>query len=101
MDQIVHFIASHWQLVVALLVIVLLIIMNEVLTQKKQGKTISAQEVVDLMNHQNAVVVMDILLILFMHQTLILNNNAWININKNQLLLFVSRELGQQNYLKN
>ena len=56
MDQIVHFIASHWQLVVALLVIVLLIIMNEVLTQKKQGKTISAQEVVDLMNHQNAVV---------------------------------------------
>ena len=56
MDQIVQFVTNHWQLCIALIVIALLILINEFISQRKQGKAISAQESIDLINHQKAIV---------------------------------------------
>jgi rhodanese-related sulfurtransferase len=56
MDQIIKFATNHWQLCVAFVVIVLLIILNEFLAQKKQGKSVSPQEAIELINHKKAVI---------------------------------------------
>ena len=56
MDQVIQFITNHWQMCVALIVIALLILTNELISQKKQGKTISTQETVELINHQKAII---------------------------------------------
>jgi len=51
-----EFIQHHWQLWLALFIIILLIAINEWLTKKKQAQRRSPQGVVELMNHENAVV---------------------------------------------
>jgi rhodanese-related sulfurtransferase len=57
MDQLTQFIARHWELCVALLVILVLILLNERQSQKKKAKEISPQAAITLMNHEDAIVV--------------------------------------------
>lgn len=56
-EQLGQFIKNHWQLSVALVVISILILINEYLNLRKQGKTISPEKTVDLINNANAVVI--------------------------------------------
>ncbi|MFA5959510.1 MAG: rhodanese-like domain-containing protein [Tatlockia sp.] len=57
MAQLGQFIINHWALWLALLLILLLIYVNELLARKKQAKSVSPQALVQLMNHEHAVVV--------------------------------------------
>jgi rhodanese-related sulfurtransferase len=57
MGQLEHFIIHHWTLWLALLVVLLLIFINEQLAQKKRAKELSPQAAINLINHENAVVV--------------------------------------------
>lgn len=57
MGQIGQFILNHWPLWLALIVILLLIFINELQSQKKQAKALSPQAAVNLINHQDAVVI--------------------------------------------
>lgn len=54
MDQLTQFIINHWQLWLALLVILVLIFINERQSQKGKLHEISPQKAVDLINHQDA-----------------------------------------------
>ena len=56
MEQLGQFIINHWELWLALVLILLLIFINELLAQKKQAKELSPQAAVSLINHENAVV---------------------------------------------
>lgn len=56
MDQFVQFIQNHWQLGVAFVVISILIFINEFLNLRSQGKSISSEEVVNLINNGNVTV---------------------------------------------
>lgn len=56
MEHLGHFLQNHWQLSVAFVVISVLILINEFLNQRKQGKTVSSEMAIDLINNQNAVV---------------------------------------------
>lgn len=57
MDQIGQFISNHWELWLALIVILLFIFINELLSQKKRAKELSPAAVVELINHSDAVVI--------------------------------------------
>lgn len=57
MEHLGQFITNHWGLWLALVVILLLVFINELLTQRKKAKEISPQLAVNLINHENAVVV--------------------------------------------
>lgn len=57
MEQIGQFIMNHWQLWLAFVVVILLIFINEILSQKKKAKELSPQSLVDLMNNENAIVI--------------------------------------------
>lgn len=57
MGNISQFISNHWQLSVAFVIISILIFINEMLNAKKQGKSISPEQAVDLINNENALVV--------------------------------------------
>jgi rhodanese-related sulfurtransferase len=57
MDQIGQFILNHWELWLALIVILLFIFINELLSQKKRAKELSPAAVVELINHSDAVVI--------------------------------------------
>lgn len=57
MEQFVQFIQNHWQLGVAFVVISILICINEFLNARKQGKSISPEEAVNLINNANATVI--------------------------------------------
>lgn len=57
MEQFVQFIQSHWQLSVAFVVISSLIGINELLNLRKQGKTISPEEAINLINNANAAII--------------------------------------------
>lgn len=57
MGQLGQFIINHWELWLALVVVLLLVFINELLTQKKRAKELSPQAAVNLINHENAVVV--------------------------------------------
>lgn len=57
MQQIEAFIINHWDLWLALIIILFLIFINERLTQKKRPPMLSAAGLVELMNQQDAVVV--------------------------------------------
>ncbi len=57
MEQIGQFIINHWQLWLALIIILLLIFINEAREQKKKAKSVSPQAAVDLINHEDAVVI--------------------------------------------
>ena len=56
MDQIISFCIKHWPLCVSLITIILLIIANEFLNKKQQGKSLSPQAVINLINHQKAII---------------------------------------------
>lgn len=57
MEQFVQFIQNHWQLGVAFVVISILISINELLNLRSQGKSISPEEAVNLINNSNATVI--------------------------------------------
>lgn len=59
MEQLGQFIKNHWQLGLAFIVISILILINEYLNLRKQGKSISPEKAVDLINNSN-VTVMDL-----------------------------------------
>ena len=56
MGNISQFIQNHWQMALAFVIISLLIFINELISMKKQGKTVSPEKVVDLINNENAVI---------------------------------------------
>lgn len=57
MGHLGQFITNHWGLWLALSIVLALIFINELLTQRKKAKEISPQTAVNLINHENAVVV--------------------------------------------
>ena len=57
MEQFSQFILNHWQLWLALVVFLLLVCINEFITQKKKSKEISPQTAVDLINNDDTVVI--------------------------------------------
>ncbi|KTD20567.1 rhodanese-related sulfurtransferase [Legionella lansingensis] len=57
MGQLGQFIVNHWVLWLTLLIILILIFVNELLALKKRAKELSPQAAVDLINHENAVVI--------------------------------------------
>ena len=57
MGQVGQFIINHWELWLALVVVLLLIFINEFLAQKKRAKELSPQAAVNLINHDNAVII--------------------------------------------
>ena len=56
MHQITTFITNHWPLCLALVIIVTIILINEILNKKQQGKTLSTAQAIDLINHHDAVI---------------------------------------------
>lgn len=52
-----QFIINHWQLWVAFLIILLLILINELMAQKKRTKELSPAAAIQLINDEDAVVV--------------------------------------------
>jgi rhodanese-related sulfurtransferase len=56
MEHLGQFIINHWQLWLALIVILLLTFINELIIQKKKAKELTPQAAVDLINNENAVV---------------------------------------------
>ena len=57
MEHLGQFIINHWELWLALIVILLLLFINELMSQKKRAKEISPQIAVDLINREDAVVI--------------------------------------------
>ena len=57
MGQLGQFIMNHWGLWLALIAVLLSIFVNELITQKKRAKTLSSSAVIDMINHENAVVI--------------------------------------------
>ncbi len=57
MEHLSQFITNHWQLWLCLIVILLLIFIYEFITMKKKAKQLSPQAAVDLINHEDAVVI--------------------------------------------
>lgn len=57
MDQLGQFIINHWQLWLALLVVLILVFINELQDQKKRAKELSPQAAVNLINHENAQII--------------------------------------------
>jgi rhodanese-related sulfurtransferase len=57
MDQIGQFIVNHWELWLALIVILAFIFINELLSQKKRAKELSPAAVVALINHEDATII--------------------------------------------
>lgn len=57
MGQLSQFIVNHWGLWLALVIVLLIIFINELQTQKKRAKELSPQAAVNLINHENAVVI--------------------------------------------
>ncbi|MFI4962970.1 MAG: rhodanese-like domain-containing protein [Legionellales bacterium] len=57
MDQLGPFITNHWQLCLAFIGILSLVGINEFITQSKKAKELTPQAAVDLINHENALVI--------------------------------------------
>ena len=56
MNHLLPFISAHWPLCLALVLIIGLILINEGLNKKQQGKSVSSAKVIELMNHHGAIV---------------------------------------------
>lgn len=56
MEHLGEFITHHWQLWLAFIVILILTLINELMTQKKKAKELTPQLAVDLINNDNALV---------------------------------------------
>lgn len=57
MEHLGQFIVNHWQLCLAFVVILALLFINEAIAQKKRAKELSPQAAVNMINHDNALVV--------------------------------------------
>jgi len=57
MGQLGQFITNHWGLCAALVIVLLLILINEISSQKNRAKALSTAAAIDLINHGNAVVI--------------------------------------------
>lgn len=57
MSQFMQFVLNHWILWSALVVILVMIAINELTMSKQQGKSVSPQGAVGMMNHDDAVVI--------------------------------------------
>jgi rhodanese-related sulfurtransferase len=57
MEQLIPFVSNHWPLCVAFIVILTLIIINETLSQKKRAQELSTAMAIELINHDNAIVI--------------------------------------------
>jgi rhodanese-related sulfurtransferase len=57
MEHLGQFIMNHWSLWLALIVVLLLIFVNELFSQKKKAKELTPQSAVDLINNDNAIVI--------------------------------------------
>lgn len=57
MEQLGQFILNHWTLWLALVVILLLIFVSELFAQKKRAKTLFPSAAVEMINHEDAVVI--------------------------------------------
>lgn len=57
MEQLIQFTTNHWPLCVALVVVLLVIFIHELLSQKNRGKTLSTAAAVEMINHENAVII--------------------------------------------
>lgn len=57
MEHAGQFITNHWQLWLALVVVLLAIFINEFIAQKQRGKELSATAAVEMINHENAIII--------------------------------------------
>lgn len=57
MEHLGQFITHHWQLWLAFIAVLLLIFINELLSQKKKAKELSPQSAVDMINNESAVII--------------------------------------------
>lgn len=57
MNQLQEFITNHWQLSLTFGVLLVLMLINELISKKKQAKGVSPQTTVDMMNNNKAMVV--------------------------------------------
>ncbi len=57
MEHMAQFITNHWQLWLALVILLAAIFIQELLTQKKRAKELSTAAAVQSINHDNAVVI--------------------------------------------
>ena len=57
MEQLTQFLTNHWQLGLALVIVLVIIFINELISQKNRGKEVSTTAAVEMMNHENAVVI--------------------------------------------
>lgn len=57
MDKMTQFISNHLALSLAFIGVLLLVVINELLSGKKKASELSPQNAVNLINHENAVVV--------------------------------------------
>lgn len=56
MQDYIQFLIQHWAMIVALIVVLLLILVNEIQFSLKKGKEVSIEEAIQLINHENATV---------------------------------------------
>ncbi|CAM2858633.1 rhodanese-like domain-containing protein [Legionella worsleiensis] len=56
MEHLGQFIANHWQLWLAFITVLLLILINEWISQKKKAKELTPQSAVDVINNDDAIV---------------------------------------------
>ncbi|MFY7698484.1 MAG: rhodanese-like domain-containing protein [Legionella sp.] len=57
MDQIIQFSINHWVLWLALIIVLLLIIINEAISQKQRAKELTPAALVDEINQHDALIV--------------------------------------------
>ena len=57
MQQLEQFITNHWGLWLALVAILSSIFINELISQKKRAKELSTAAAIDMINHENAIVI--------------------------------------------
>lgn len=57
MEHLGQFVTNHWELFLTLISIVALIFLNELFNQRNRGKELSPAAAVDMINHENAVVI--------------------------------------------
>ncbi len=57
MEQLIQFATNHWPLCVALIIVLASILVNELISMKTRGKELTTAAAVDMINHENAVVI--------------------------------------------
>ncbi|PJD93068.1 MAG: sulfurtransferase [Legionella sp.] len=57
MEHVGQFINHHWQLVLAFVIIFIIVFVYEMLSLKKQGKSLSTSQAIEQINHHDAVVI--------------------------------------------